>query len=70
MIKRLHQTCRGVHNVFEENLRLAKWSPVIYKGIIMFGTGSRGRLPLQCLIVVLKFVCRGGVSPPVYFEAI
>ena len=34
--------CRGDHNVFEENLRLAKWSSVIYKNIILFKKDRRG----------------------------
>ena len=53
----LYFDCRGDHNVFEENLRLAKWSSVIYKGIILFKKDRRGRRSLQiCAIFVILIV--------------
>ena len=43
-----------IHNVFEENLRLAKQSSVIYKNIILFKKDRRGRRSLQvCLIFLI-----------------
>ena len=39
----------AIRNVLEENLRLAKWSSVIYKNIILFKKDRRGRRSLQDL---------------------
>ena len=40
------------------------WSSVIYKGILVFCTGCRGRQPLPSWVVFLYFACRGGYFPP------
>ena len=48
--------CRGDHNVFEENLRLAKWSSAVYKNIIAFRADVQCT-PLQiCTIFVILIV--------------